>query len=225
MRTASQPIGGPSDYACDEPTTTDDYQVWAHGFAVTATLFHCRHVLAALIDAPATLEQLCAHTEANSGHLAVMLRTLRAVRWVSRSAVDGMYSTARSVATCAASPTLARLCEDVYGEMAESEGSAAWGAHLPRLAHWLPCIGRGWELPSEAAEVEHLGTMLAGAVIAPLLLELRMLSSSYTAKADEGRHEHASADVSLASVDDDTAYFVGGFFVAQGWGEYQQAAK
>ena len=46
-----------------------------------------------------------------------------------------------------------------------------------------------------------LPTLLAGSIIAPLLLELRMLSSSYTAKADEAAHEHASADVRLADVD------------------------
>ena len=31
-------------------TTTDDYQAWAHGFALTASLFAARRVLAELVE-------------------------------------------------------------------------------------------------------------------------------------------------------------------------------
>ena len=123
-------------------------------------------------------------------------------------------------------PTLAALCTDVYGEVVGCERKdIAWGAHLPRLARWLECIERGWMLPAEAAALPHLCTMLAGAVIAPLLLELRMLSSSYTAKADEAAHEHAAAIVSLAAVDDASASATGRFFAHQRSGEYSAERK
>ena len=52
-----------------------------------------------------------------------------------------------------------------------------------------------------------------------------MLSSSYTAKADEGAHEHATADVSLASVDEVTAAAVGRFYVFKGWGAYDAPSR
>ena len=39
--------------------TLDDYQLWAHGFALAATLRHSRSALAALLEAPhETLAQL-----------------------------------------------------------------------------------------------------------------------------------------------------------------------
>jgi hypothetical protein len=138
---------------------------------------------------------------------------LTAIGWVTRSA-DGQHCTTLAVAECAVSDTLAALCADVYGEVAaedllSSSSAEAWGHHLPRLAKHLPSIQTGWILPALAADVPRLPTMLAGAVIAPLLLELRMLSSAYTAKASEGKHEHASAQVSLALVDESTAAAVG----------------
>jgi hypothetical protein len=56
-------------------TTTDDYHLWAHGFAVTATLFHSVRLLEALVARPGlTLAQLCGATRANAGHAAVLLR-------------------------------------------------------------------------------------------------------------------------------------------------------
>ena len=70
-----------------------------------------------------------------------------------------------------------------------------------------------------------LPTMLAGAVVAPLLLELRMLSSSFTAKAHEGKHEHASASVCMDRLDADTAAAIGNFFALQGWGSYAPADR
>ena len=210
------------------PTTTDDYQVWAHGFALTASLFAARKVLAAMVKRPgATLDELCASVGANSGHLAIMLRTLSTVGWVAIS--FGRYSTTEAVVAVSACGTLATLCADVYGEeekVSEAALSAeAWGRHLPRLAKHLASIQTGWELPAAAADMEMLPLMLAGAVIAPLLLELRMISSSYTAKADAGEHEHASSNVSLASAADRDAAAVGRFFDFQQWGTYDSAAK
>ncbi len=218
-------LGGPSA-RLRAATTTDDYQVWAHGFAVTASLFHSHRLLVAILEGPGmALDQLCARTRANSGHAAVMLRTLSTLGWVTRSA-DGAYSTDEAVVACAGSATLAALCRDVYGEAEGSDRKdVAWGSHLPRLAPWLESIERGWALPGGAADVAHLPTMLAGAVIAPLLLELRMMSSSYTAKADEGAHEHAVADVSLSALDEATAGRVGSFFAAQRWGAYEHRTR
>ena len=101
----------------------------------------------------------------------------------------------------------------------------AWGHHLPRLAKHLGSIQSGWALPPSASEVALLPLMLAGSVITPLLLELRMISSSYTAKADAGEHEHASSTVTLRALADDVAHAVGGFFAFQKWGVYDGASK
>ena len=211
-------------------TSSDDYQLWAHGFALTASLYAARDVLCQLVAHPnSTIDELCTHTGANTGHLAILLRTLTAIGWVTRS-TNGQHCTTLAVAECAVSDTLAALCADVYGEVAaedllSSSSAEAWGHHLPRLAKHLPSIQTGWMLPALAADVPRLPTMLAGAVIAPLLLELRMLSSAYTAKANEGKHEHASAQVSLALVDESTAAAVGSFFVSQRWGAYEHARR
>ena len=205
-----------------EATTADDYQMWPHGFVTTATLHHCRAVLSTLANAPASsLEQL--RPDGSTGHIAIMLRTLCAVGWVTSQ--DGRYTTSASVAACAECPTLASLCEDVYGGEEDGHGDTSRSGRLVRLAKWLPSISAGWELPCEAAEVRLLPTMLAGAVVAPLLLELRMLSSSFTAKAHEGKHEHASASVCMDRLDADTAAAIGNFFALQGWGSYAPADR
>jgi hypothetical protein len=162
----------------------EDYQLWAHGFALTASLYHSRHVLALLEQAPkSTPEELrvCAGY-ASSGHLAIMLRTLSTLGWVTRTA-DGRFTVTSGVAAVAASPVLSELCDDVYAEAvpsapasSESSSAEAWGQHLPRLAKWLARLQSGLTLPAAAADVPHLLVMLAGAVIAPCLLELRMMS-------------------------------------------------
>ena len=211
-----------SHAAEEEATTADDYQMWPHGFVTTATLYHCRAVLSTLANAPASsLEQL--RPDGSTGHVAIMLRTLCAVGWVTSQ--DGRYTTSASVAACAECPTLASLCEDVYGGEEDGHGDTSRSGRLVRLAKWLPSISAGWELPCEAAEVRLLPTMLAGAVVAPLLLELRMLSSSFTAKAHEGKHEHASASVCMDRLDADTAAAIGNFFALQGWGSYAPADR
>ena len=211
------------------PTTTDDYQAWAHGFAMTASLYAARSVLAELVERPGqTLPELCMRVKANSGHLAIMLRTLSTVGWVTMLP-GSKYKTTKAVAECAASGTLATLCVDVYGEeekVSEAALSAeAWGRHLPRLAKHLKSIQSGWALPASASEVPLLPLMLAGAVITPLLLELRMVSSSYTAKGDAAEHEHASSRVSLAKFDASVAQEVADFFAFQRWGEYDAASS
>ena len=155
-----------------------------------------------------------------------MLRTLSTVGWVERSADGGLYRTSAAVAACACHPTLRTLCADIYGGVEGSDRKdVAWGAQLPKLAKWLPSIQRGWSLGAHGRDVPMLPTLLAGSIIAPLLLELRMLSSSYTAKADEAAHEHASADVRLADVDAITAALIGSFFTSQRWGTYAQSTR
>ena len=133
-------------------TSIEDYQLWAHGFALTASLYHARSILGLLVGADLKLDALCALTGCCSGHLGVILRTLGTIGWVTRTP-DGWYSTTEAVAAVAASPTLAELCEDVYGEAhlpqgdVEESGSAeAWGSHLPRLARWLERLQSGLEL-------------------------------------------------------------------------------
>ena len=210
-------------------TTTDDYQLWAHGFALTASLYHARGALQQLLTQPnSTVQELVELTGAASGHLSIIMRTLSTVGWVQRTP-EGRFSTTIGVVLAAHSDTLAALCADVYGEavaeVAVSTTLEAWGSHVPRLAKHLPSIHDGWALPGEASEMALLPTLLAGAVIAPLLLELRMMSSTYTAKSSEAKHEHASAHVSLSAVVDEAAAQVGAFFVAQRWGSYDARSK
>jgi len=201
-------------------TTTDDYQLWPHGFVMMATLYHARRVLQILLQHPcATIARLCALSRANSGHLAIMLRTLTTVGWVTRSPA-GEYSTTAGASACADCPMLAALFQDVYSEACEHSISSSAGSHLPRLSRWLDCVCDGWDVPAAARELPYLSQMLAGAVIAPMLLELRMISSSYTARAAEGKHEHAVAEVSLSPVSDTAAAELGAFFERQGWGAY-----
>ena len=206
---------------------TEDYQLWAHGFALTATFRHSRDVLAALLKAPgASLEQLCGRLRANAGHVAVMLRTLSTLGWVARSS-DGTYSTTRSVAIAAASPAITALCDAVYGAAArDNRADAPCCARLARLASWLPIIVAGWpSLPPEAADVPHLSTMLCGAILAPLLLELRMLSSSQSDMARDGSRGRATASVSLATIDEPTALAIGRFFELQMWGSFATSTR
>ena len=93
------------------------------------------------------------------------------------------------------------------------------------ISKHLRSICSGWLLPEEAANVPHLGQMLAGAIIAPMLLELRMMSSTYTAKSDEGKHERASADVDLGQTDSQTAQLVADFFSYHNWGSSPAGSK
>ena len=109
---------------------------------------------------------------------AIMLRTLITLEWVTKGS-DGCYRTSAAVSATAHSPTLAQLCADVYSEpkgTTESDTSAeAWGKHLPQLAVWLERLIKGLQLPAAATDVSRLLTMVASAVIAPTLLELRMI--------------------------------------------------
>ena len=206
--------------------SSDGYQTWPHGFALVATLYHSRTVLSTMLKTPGiTIDELCEKMQANTGHVAVLLRTLSTLDWVTRSGTGG-FCTTRSVALCANSSTVAELAHDVYANAAHGDRKdIAWGAHLPRLAKHLRSICSGWLLPEEAANVPHLGQMLAGAIIAPMLLELRMMSSTYTAKSDEGKHERASADVDLGQTDSQTAQLVADFFSYHNWGSSPAGSK
>ena len=62
--------------SCERLSTilTTDYQLWPHGFAVTATLYHSRAALQMLQQSPRlSLSELCALAGAHPGHLAAML--------------------------------------------------------------------------------------------------------------------------------------------------------
>lgn len=214
-------------------TTEEDFQLWAHGFVLSATLHHSQRVLEVLLAAPdSNLDQLTAATSANSGHLAVMLRTLSTLGWVVRSPL-GTYSTRKSVVAAASSSLLATLNEHIYGtdDGSRDSNDTVWGDQLPKLARWLPSIENGWGLPDEAQKVPLLPTMLSGAVIAPLLLELHMMSKAMA--TDDSVEETAldflggrdKKDINLAEVDNATAELIGSFFAYQQWGTYIDSTK
>ena len=63
-------------------------------------------MLAELVERPGqTLPELCMRVKANSGHLAIMLRTLSTVGWVTMLP-GSKYKTTKAVAECAASGTV-----------------------------------------------------------------------------------------------------------------------
>ena len=124
-----------------------------------ATLRASRRALEVLA-VPHTFDALVSATGANAGHLQVALRTLRALGWVTLSDA-GAY--AAPPATLAAACCEA-LCEAVYSD---APGMVA------RLAAQLRLADEGWaEFPADDSAPAALRTMLTGAVLAPLLLEL-----------------------------------------------------
>ena len=126
----------------------------------------------------------------------ISLRTLTALEWVSKDRL-GEYSTTADVLACAELGLIDDFCEDVYGDK---------GPLLPRLAKWLESVADDWsELPAASEKVPMLRKLLTGAVIAPLLLELRSRASN-------------DGSVTLADEKTHAACAVGGFFGAQGWG-------
>ena len=133
-----------------------EYQLWPHGYVGAATLHAMRRALEVLVH-PHTLQALAAVTGANEGHLAVALRTLVALGWVTVGESKTYAAPAATVAAakCAA---LAELCEAVYQD---SPGLVL------RLARMLQEADDGWPgfAPDEAAP-PGLRTMLTGAVLA-----------------------------------------------------------
>ena len=186
--------------------TMDDYQLWPHGFAAIATLRAARPALRVIFKAPCNLDAVAKATKANAGHLKIALRTLTALEWVCKDAA-GVYSTTDALMTMAEDKLIDELCEDVYGEKDV-------GTHfsLPRLAKWLECVQGKWsDLPEVASKIPLFPHMLTGALIAPMLLELR---------ANTGPDGSV-----LLSGKKTTIWALGGFFAAQGWGTFNASTN
>ena len=147
---------------CDPESVLQDYQLWPHGYVAAATLRASRRALAALAQ-PRTLQALTAGTDANDGHLAVALRTLAALGWVTRREPETYAAPASTIAAANCS-ALAELCEAVYQD---GPGLVA------RLTGMLQVADDGWPgFPPDDEAPPKLRTMLTGAVLAPLLMEL-----------------------------------------------------
>ena len=141
-----------------------EYQLWPHGYAAAATLRASRRALEVLA-APHTFEALVAATGANAGHLQVALRTLRVLGWVTLSD-EGLYAAPAATLAAASCAALASLCDAVYSD---APGMVA------RLAGQLRLADEGWVgFAADGAAPAALRTMLTGAVLAPLLMELHM---------------------------------------------------
>ena len=129
-----------------------------------ATLRASRRALEVLA-VPHTFDALVAATGANAGHLQVALRTLRALGWVTLSDV-GAYAAPPATLAAASCAALGALCEAVYSD---APGMVA------RLAAQLRLADQGWaEFSADDSAPAALRTMLTGAVLAPLLMELLM---------------------------------------------------
>jgi len=179
-----------------------DYPLWLHGYAALATLRAARPALRSILDAPSTLEGVVAATQANPGHLQIALRTLTALQWVSKDST-GVYRTTEEVVACAQPAAIDALFEDVFGTAGEL---------LPRLARWLPSVADGWsDFAVDVTKVPMLREMLTGAVVAPLLLELRSRSSL------EGKI-HLAGPLS-------TVWTVSGFFAQQGLATFNSKTR
>ena len=127
-----------------------------------ATLRASRRALEVLA-VPHTFDALVLATGANAGHVQVALRTLRALGWVTLSDA-GAYAAPPATLAAACCEALESLCEAVYSD---APGMVA------RLAAQLRLADEGWaEFPADDSAPAALRTMLTGAVLAPLLLEL-----------------------------------------------------
>ena len=141
-----------------------EYQLWPHGYVAAATLRASRRALAVL-TAPHTFDALVAATGANAGHLQVALRTLRALGWVTLSD-GGAYAAPATTLAAASCDALEALCAAVYSD---APGLVA------RLAAQLRLADEGWVgFASDGSAPAAMRTMLTGAVLGPLLMELHM---------------------------------------------------
>ena len=148
----------------NEASTISEYQLWPHGYVAAATLRASRRALEVLA-APHTFDALVAATGANAGHLQVALRTLRALGWVTLSDA-GAYAAPPATLAAASCVALEALCEAVYSD---APGMVA------RLAAQLHLADEGWAgFAAGNSAPAALHTMLTGAVLAPLLMELHM---------------------------------------------------
>ena len=148
----------------DQAQLLSEYQLWPHGYAAAATLRASRRALEVLA-VPHTFDALVVATGANAGHLQVALRTLRALDWVTLSDA-GAYAAPPATLAAACCKSLEALCEAVYSD---APGMVA------RLAAQLRLADEGWaEFSTDDSAPAALRTMLTGAVLAPLLMELHM---------------------------------------------------
>jgi hypothetical protein len=148
----------------DHAQLLSEYQLWPHGYAAAATLRASRRALEVLA-VPHTFDALVAATGANAGHLQVALRTLRVLGWVTLSDA-GAYAAPAATLAAASCASLASLCDAVYSD---APGMVA------RLAGQLRLADEGWVgFAADGAAPAALRTMLTGAVLAPLLMELHM---------------------------------------------------
>ena len=172
-----------------------EYQTWPHGYVALPTLCASRAALQVLREGPRPLDELVGALRANSGHLAVALRTLRALGWAH---VQGSAIVAgEHVLAAAEEPLLLQLCADVYADGEQK---------LTSLAPWLRAAAGGWaELPADAALPPLLRELLSGAVLTPVLLELRARGK------DSGRGR-----VDLRGVPPAAAAAVAAFLAAKG---------
>ena len=156
-----RPGAGDAEWAADAAILSE-YQLWPHGYVAAATLRASRRALEVLA-VPHTFDALVSATGANAGHLQVALRTLRALGWVTLSDV-GAYAAPPATLAAACCEVLESLCKAVYSD---APGMVA------RLAAQLRLADEGWaEFPADDSAPAALRTMLTGAVLAPLLLEL-----------------------------------------------------
>jgi polyketide synthase PksN len=145
-----------------------EYQAWPHGFVALPTLLASAPALRSLCEAPKLLRELSAQCDANEGHLAVAVRTLRALDWVARDA-RGMLHARAYAAEAAQLSCLRELVPAVYADPAE--GSACC---IAALEPWAEAAAGEWpDLPDDSALPPLLRQLLTGAVLTPVLLHLR----------------------------------------------------
>ena len=148
----------------DQAALLSEYQLWPHGYVAVATLRASRRALEVLA-VPHSFDALVAATGANAGHLQVALRTLRVLGWVTVSDA-GAYAAPAATVAAASCASLASVCDAVYSD---APGMVA------RLAGQLRLADEGWVgFAADGAAPAALRTMLTGAVLAPLLMELHM---------------------------------------------------
>jgi hypothetical protein len=146
-----------------------EYQMWPHGYVALATLCASRAVLRVLRAGARTVDELADMLRANRGHLGVAMRTLRALGWIHEEE-GAAVSIDEHVLAASEDELLHRLCVDVY---ADSDSK------LETLAPWLrAAAGRWTELSSDTTLPPLLRALLTGAVLTPVLLELRARSKS-----------------------------------------------
>lgn len=147
-----------------------EYQTWPHGYVALPTLLASAPALQSLREAPKPLSELSARCAANEGHLAVAVRTLRALDWVTRDALGVLHARAHA-AGAAQLGCLRELAVVVYADAHASAGC------LAALDSWAEAAARGWpDLPEDSALPPLLRQMLTGAVLTPALLQLRARS-------------------------------------------------